>query len=198
MINQTATGDNELLINLQGGDEWAFDQLYKLYSKRIYGNIYKMVKSQEIAEELLQDVFQKVWDRKTTLNPEKSFRSYLFTISKHIVYDFLNKETRRQEIYQHLITVSSELYSHVEEDLYLKENSTIIKNAIEQLPPQRKLVFTMCKIEGKTYEEISNILGISTSTINDHIVKATKFIKGRYNAEQAITSILVAAILQGW
>ena len=67
----------------------------------------------------------------------------------------------------------------VEEHFISKENSGILYQAIELLPPKRKLVFRLCKLEGKTYEEVSLLLGISLSTISDHIVKANLFIKSQ-------------------
>ena len=76
-----------------------------------------------------------------------------------------------------LIRKTSKEYSPVEEALYTKERSRLLKEAIDALPPKRREIFQLVKIEERSYEEVSLLLHISTSTINDHVVKATKFIK---------------------
>jgi len=68
-------------------------------------------------------------------------------------------------------------FDSIDEDVINKESSAILYHAIEQLPPKRKLIFRLCKVEGKSYEEVGLQLGISPSTISDHIVKANLFIK---------------------
>jgi len=85
-----------------------------------------------------------------------------------------------------LISASTAAYKHVDEKLAFKETNHIIVNGILMLPPQRRLVYQLCKIEGKSYQEVSRILGISISTISDHIVKATKSLKAHYLSEQAL------------
>jgi len=184
----------DLLLRLKNGDERAFGFFYRRYSGPIYGNILKMVRIPEIAEELLQDVFQKIWNNRNTIDTVTSFKSYLFTISRNLVYDFFHKETRRREIYDELVHYTTEIYTHIEEGILGKETDLILNKAISLLPPQRKLVFTLCKMEGNTYEEVSRKLGISKSAINDHIVKATKFIKGYY-ADQQFAGLLIALTL---
>lgn len=185
----------ELLMKLKSGDLTAFDQIYKLYSIRIYWNILKMVKSEDDAKELLQDVFLKVWEKRNLLDPEQSFRSYLFQISKFTVYNFIRKNNLDKKLKDYLSQENSELYTHVEELLSYKQSDAFIQETIEQLPPQRKQVYKLCKIEGKSYDEVSKMLGISTSTISDHIVKATKFIKNKHAAMDGGIALIVVSIL---
>jgi RNA polymerase sigma-70 factor (ECF subfamily) len=95
------------------------------------------------------------------------------------MYDFLRQSIRDQKRRDYLLIAASEKYTHIEEGLLSKENMNIILAAIESLPPQRKQVFKLCKIEGLSYEEVSVRLGISTSTISDHIVKATRSLRNQ-------------------
>lgn len=187
--------EKRLLIQLREGNVKAFEQLYFAYSKRLYGNILKMVKSVEMAEEILQEVFQRIWERRTSIDVDKSFKSFLFTIAKHLVCDFFYQQTKRRDIETYLVVTSSELYQHIDEELAYKESKTILSDAIAELPPQRKMVYTLCKIEGKSYEEVGKILGISTSTISDHIVKATKSLKLHYMEAHAISMLLAFYII---
>lgn len=182
-----------LLEQLIAGDEAAFKQLYFLYSERLYGNLLKLLKSESIAQEILQDVFMKIWDHRQHIDTEKSFRSYLFRIAENMVCNFYKKASREKALLQQLVSKSSEEYAHVEETLFSKEQKSFLHNAIESLPPQRKQVFELCKVEGKSYDEVSGLLGISISTISDHIVKANRCLREYCikNKELIIPALLV-------
>lgn len=187
--------EKENLLALRSGCQTAFRQIYTLYSGRIYLNIRKMVKSEQDAAELLQEVFIKVWDKRELIDPEQSFRSYLFQIAKYTVYNFIRKNNLEKQIQAYLSRHNTQLYSHVEEQLDEKQDEQWLSQTIEQLPPQRRLIYKLCKIEGKSYAEVSTLLRISTSTINDHIVKATKYIKERHGVLDKSTLLIASFIL---
>lgn len=189
------TSEKQLVFLLKKGDEKAFESLYYMYSKAIYGNILRFVKSPAIAEELLQDLFQRVWEKHRSIDPKKSFKSFLFTIAKHLVYDFFRREVKRRDMEAYLIAVSSTSYNHITDTLATKETGWQLEHALDQLPPKRKLIFTLCKIEGKSYEEVSRLLGISTATISDHIVKATKSVKNHVSSHMASYLTAISAYL---
>lgn len=166
--------EKELLIKLRDGDEHAFDKLYQIYSLRIYRKLFKMVKVDVLADELTQDVFVKVWTKRHLLDSNQSFRSYLFSIAQHLVYDTYRKISREEVLANKVKLISTASYRHTEEDIYYKETGEMIQQAIELLPPQQRRVFQACKIEGRSYEEVARELNVSVSTVNGHIVKATK------------------------
>ena len=169
--------EKELLLLLKQGHEAAFEEIYKLYSSRLFGNIYRMVKSESTSQEILQEVFIKVWNNRTGIDPERSFRSYLFRIAENKVYDFFPKVSRDKKMHAHIIVIATEHYEHIEELLLRKEDNEIVHKAINSLSPQRQLVFRLCKLEGKSYAEVGRELDISVSTISDHIVKAKKTVR---------------------
>lgn len=165
------------LARLKEGDQRAFNYFYEQYSLTIYRRLKKMVKIDTLAEEFLQDVFVKLWEKRHLVDPEQSLKAYLHLIAQNLVFDFyrkLSREARLQEEVRHTL---SEISPQLEEEFYLKETSGLLQKAIDNLPAQQRLVFTLCKMEGKSYEEVGRDLGISTSTINGHIVKATKSVK---------------------
>jgi RNA polymerase sigma-70 factor (ECF subfamily) len=187
--------EKELLMQLREGNAQALDYFYHQYSLRIYRKLLKMVRVETIAEELVQDVFVRIWDKRHQIDPDRSFRSYLFTIAQNLVYDLYRKVAREERLQEVIKDASSEIYMHVEEGVFLKETSEILNKAINNLPSQQKLVFTLCKLEGKSYEDASATLGISTSTINNHIVKATKSIKGYMFREQNAAFFLTISLM---
>jgi len=177
MYSKSGMDNYDLLINLKEGNAAAFTELYHIYGKGLYRNILRFVKCEETAKELLQDAFLKIWNHRQQIDPEKSFKSFLFKITEHLIFDYFRKVSRDRKLMEKLIAVSTEYYTHSEESVFYKESLHMINQVIDKLPPQRKQVFKLCKMEGKSYEEVSQLLGISTSTISDHIVKANRVVK---------------------
>jgi RNA polymerase sigma-70 factor (family 1) len=187
--------EKALLLQLLQGNEQAFEQVYKLYSSRLYGNLLKLVKSEADAKEILQDVFLKIWNNRQKIDTEKSFRSYLFKIAENRVYDFFRQAARDKKKESQLIVFASSQYMPVEELLLNDEKAAILQKAIESLPSQRQQVFRLCKLEEKSYREVSELLNISVSTISDHIVKATKAIRSYFeNHGQKLPGLLLVSI----
>lgn len=190
--------DQELTLLLKDGDEPAFVELYNRYKLRILGNLIKLLRSEDLALELSQDLFLKIWDTRKQLDPEKSFRSYIFRISENMVMDFFRRAARDKKLQAQMMVAQSELYSHIEENIIQAQESKRFEQAIALLPPQRKQVFTLCKLEGKSYQEVSELLGISTSTVSDHLLKATRFLKAKMNTSSPLAiSAFALAVIDG-
>jgi RNA polymerase sigma-70 factor (ECF subfamily) len=173
----TSQQEKEIVLRMMQGDELAFEKIYRLYSPKLYGNLLRLLKSVPQTEQILQDVFLKVWEYRSSIDPEKSFRSFLFKIAENKAYDFFRKAARDKKLEAELIALSTVNYTVLEEFVADDEKLILLKNAIDKLPPQRQQVFRLCKLEGRSYREVSESLGISQSTISDHIVKATKSIR---------------------
>ncbi len=169
--------ETDLLTSLRRGDEHAFEILYERYSSQIYSNILRMVKSVEVAEDLLQLVFIRVWDKRSTLDIDKSFKSFLYRIAENIVYDYFRKAARDRDLLSKMMLHGEASYLHIEHWVDEKENKAVLEKALAKLPPKRRQIYQLCKLEGHSYSQISEMLGISPSTVNDHIVKASKTVK---------------------
>lgn len=192
-----ALEDKTLITRFQNGDKDAFTQLYATYSRQLYLNLVRLVKSEEIAAELLQDVFIAIWEKRDSIEIQQSFRAYLFRIGENKVTDLFRRARRDKILLSKIKKIASEHYSYIEEDMIAREDAAILKKAIETLPPQRRQIFELCKLQGKTYSEVSSQLGISTSTINDHIVKGTKAVREfLYSNKQYSTSLLLFFLLK--
>lgn len=187
MDDNSNSDEKHLVLQLKSGSTAAFETLYHAYKLRIAGNLYRLLKSDELAEELMQEFFLKIWENRSKIDPEQSFRSYLFRVSENMVFDFFRKASRDEKLREQLKANYIELYTHIEEGLVLKENRMRLSEAIALLPPQRREIFILCKLEGKSYKEVSEILGISTSTINNQLLQANKFLKRMLNPNTAIT-----------
>ena len=184
--------EKDLIILLNQDNEAAFAELYRLYSQRLLAYLTRLVKSQVFASEILQEAFIRIWKNRQNINPEQSFRSYLFRIAENLVYDFFRKAARDRKLAAALINRACDEYSHVEETFCNKEHLQLLQDVINTLPSKRRQVFQLVKMEERSYEEVSELLRVSTSTINDHVVKATKSIREKLERYHiTIISILI-------
>jgi len=194
-LRNNKSNDAELLAQVKKGSKSAFAMIYKQYKTKVYWKIKSKINDAAIAEELMQDVFIKVWEKRADLDPEKSFIAYLFCIANSRIIDFCRKEKRDQQVMGNLQRIGTEVFEEpMESDLSKNEGELLIQ-AIEKLSPQRKRIFILCKLDGKSYEEVSKMLGVSASTISDHIVKATKTLKKELIHMNTLACILFVPFL---
>ena len=188
--DQSIHTERDWLLRLKNGDEKAFAAIYRLYSARLLGRMIVLVKSETLAADLLQETFVRLWNARETIDPDKSFRSYLFCIAENLVVDFFRRAAKDISLRNELFKQAADNYRHVEEAILQKEQQSLLQNAIDALPAQRRQVFQLVKQEQKTYAEVSRLLAISPSTISDHIVKATKFLRNKLESQRLTLFLL--------
>jgi len=199
MDNINPTDEKALLLQLKNGDERAFEILYNHYKFRVAGNLFKLVKSDDLVKEILQELFFKIWEVRTQIDPEKSFKSYLFRIAENLVNDYFRKVAKDKRLLARVVASSSELYLHIEEDMLSKEEALKLQEAINLMPPQRKMVFTLCKLEGKSYKEVEEIMGINVKTISSHMLQANRFLRTHFKDSSALTiSVVLGVFFKGF
>ncbi|MEI2275034.1 RNA polymerase sigma-70 factor [Sphingobacterium sp. ML3W] len=164
----------EWIIRLNAGEMIAFEWLYNTYKHQLAGNLIKLVKSSDVAEDILHDVFVKVWENRTKIDPQRSFEGYLYRIAANMVADFYRKISKDRNYQEYLIAIQETVYQHIDELLENKYRRELIDKALTELPPKCRTVFQLCKIEGRSYEEVSNLLQISPNTISNHLNRANK------------------------
>ncbi len=152
-----------------------------------------MVKDTDAAEEILQDVFLKVWNNRERINVDQSFKSWIYAIAINTIYDYYRKLSRDARLQQELINHFADLYQSTDDDFIYEQRRELLEQALQQLPPQRLAVFKLCKLEGKSYQEAAQELGISPSTVSNQLVQATKFLKN-----YIFNSKLLAILILSW
>lgn len=185
--------DNNLVKLLQKGNVAAFDSLFEVYSQKLFGFALKYFKNESDAEELVQEVFVKVWENRQTLKSELSFKSYLFTIALNQIRKHFNKKA-----------TSLRYLDSLQNEPEFSENQAVQENdyesalhqinlIIEQMPPRRREIFMKSKLEGKSSKEIAAELNISAGTVDNQVSEALRFIRTRLKSENL--ALLLFAVL---
>ncbi|GGH30553.1 sigma-70 family RNA polymerase sigma factor [Sphingobacterium alkalisoli] len=173
----SAPDEMDLLRKLREGDVSAFEQLYGQYKIKLTGNLLRMLKSPELVEDVLQDLFLGLWENRARIDPERSIRPYLFQSAANKAKNIFRRAGYEQKFRDYLLPQWSEYYSHVEELLVLEENKHLLDSLLNQLSPQQRTVYSLCKLEEKSYKEVAAELHISETTVNTHIRNANLLLK---------------------
>lgn len=177
MTDANLADEKVLLQQLQNGDHAAFETLYHSYSKVLYWHLDKMVKDADLAEELLQELFIKVWHSREKIQPDLRFINFLYVVAKQLTIDHYRRLARRSRAFEYLGQRQSEAVETTETDVLGNEARKLLDEAIATLPVQRRKAFELCKVDGKSYKEAAEIMGISPFTIQNHVAKATSSVK---------------------
>ncbi|MBE7170860.1 MAG: RNA polymerase sigma-70 factor [Williamsia sp.] len=172
MLANTSYNSNYLVRQVATGDEDAFRQLFYLYWDNIYSVAFTFIRSQVVAEELVQDIFLKVWIKREQLLSVDNFDNYLFIIARNHIYNELRKKTGTQPL-----PAETENNLSPDQQLLLKETGQIIDEAVKQLPPQQRTVFELSRYEGLDQASIASRMGVSRLTVKSHMNKALHFIR---------------------
>ena len=177
MNSMKSFNEKELLYRLCKHDKEAFNEIYVRYYSKLRSYVLKFVKVPQYAEDIVQDAFLKIWEIRESIDPEKYFSGYLFTITRNLVFKFFKQAANNTDVIDEVIISITSSESDVGKVIEWKELGNEIQKAIMMLPPKRKEVFLLCKEEQMSYDEVSAKLGISRNTIKEHMVLAMKSIK---------------------
>ena len=170
--------NKELVKLLKKGDMLAFDAIYEQYAKRLYGFVLRYIKQEADAEEIVQDVFFKIWKARSTLSIYSSFEAFLFTVAYNSTISLLRKRIQEKKYLEHLrkrqqIDQAADLIDEIQ----YNELNEKIKSLLNELTPRQKEIFRLSRYEGLSHEEIGKKLNISINTVKHHLVAALSFSK---------------------
>jgi len=181
LISQECILKNEFNIHLllhricENGDEIAFQELFEIYGQGLLRFTNSILRNNELAEEVVSDVFFMIWVNRGKMLQVRNFKAYIFTTARNIALDCLSKERRIKVIILDDISVSLPIDEICpESELISKELKEAIDRAIDHLPERCKLIYSLAKIEQLKYKEISQILDISIKTIDHQLTIAIK------------------------
>jgi RNA polymerase sigma factor (sigma-70 family) len=168
--SQNLLSDEALLNAIAGGAVWAMESLYQRFSRSLYSLVYRMVANQQVAEDLLQDVFLAVWRRAASYSPQKStVRIWLFSITHHRTIDYLRR-VRSQSTIQEVLLEETALHESITSPDAWDEAWRSVKNshvqvALMKIPPDQRLVIELAYFKGWTHTEIAEGMQIPLGTV---------------------------------
>jgi len=170
----TKLTDDELIVLLKQDMLGAFKELYGRYWKKMYGEAYKRLKSKELAEEIVQELFTNLWLKRYSLQINTTFGGYLYSTVSHRVIDLYRQELVKAKYKEAFRVVYSETDNSTEDAIMLRELTYAIETEVSQLPDKCRSVYELSRNEHKTNKEIALQLGISEKTVENHLTKALK------------------------
>jgi RNA polymerase sigma-70 factor (family 1) len=194
MPDQNNIKERELLLKVASGDENAFSQLFALYHHQLGTYIYRLTDSVELAEEIVQDVFLKIWMSRETLADIKSFKAYLFVVSKNHSLNCLRKLAKER-------THSAEWNDRTMSDIAIQQDEKydsyygLLDEAINNLPPQQKTVYILSRQQHLKYNEIAEQLHLSRETVKKYLQISISSITSYVQANIDLGALLVSAFL---
>ncbi|PRD54027.1 RNA polymerase sigma factor [Sphingobacterium gobiense] len=188
--------DEALVVLLNKDDQKAFLEIYDRYKNELATHLVRLLRSYELAEEVLQDVFMMLWEKRHDMDASKSVPAYLYRSAvnkaKNVFRKIANDNRLREEFLLHF-TASGK--NAVEEWIENKEVEQALHSLLDRLPPQQKKVYVLCKLDGLSYKEVSDKLKISVATVNSHIRNANLFLKSELKNQSELSSFLYIAFI---
>ncbi len=194
---KNGTSNTELVKLLKKGDIAAFNDIYKMYCHKLHRFVLMYLKQDEDAEEIVQEVFVKIWESRSKIDIYASFESFLFTIAYNSTISLLRKrmsENKSREYLKSLQQIDSE--DQVIDEIRFKELNHQIHSLLEQLTPRQREIFLLSREDGLTHKEIAEKLDISENTVNNHLVTILKFLKSHIDNSLAVNALFMCLFLQ--
>jgi RNA polymerase sigma-70 factor (ECF subfamily) len=178
--------DEKLLLLLKQGDESAFESIYWKYSAWIYNFANTLLYDRLSAEDITQTVFLKVWEKHEDINPNDSFESYLFTIARNLIYKETEKRLSCEKVFEVLNQKLRKEDTLTEQQIETKSLREYIDSLIEQLPPARKEIYKLSRVEHLSNKEIAEKLNLSEKTVETQIYRALQYLKFKLSQDSGL------------
>ena len=167
----------DIFIRLANGNEGAFQHIFDNYRRKLHFVALKTLKSPHLAEEVVQDVLMAVWVNQAKFHQIKDPEGYIFRMLFNRVSLELKKIASDEDLIKNILPWFKDETVSAEELFLVRENQSLIDEAIEELPPQRKIIFKLSRQEGLTNEEIALQLNISRNTVKNQLGEALRNIR---------------------
>jgi RNA polymerase sigma-70 factor (ECF subfamily) len=167
--------NNQIITNLRTGDEYYFELVYKTFFAGLCSFSSQYVPLEE-AKEIVQETMLWLWEHRTSLIPELSLKSLLFTIVKNKALNRITQDATKSKVYQKLEQKYRQQFN--DPDFYLqKELTSLFNDALDKLPVEYRKAFEMNRFEKLTHKEIAEKLNVSPQTVNYRIGQALKILR---------------------
>jgi RNA polymerase sigma-70 factor (family 1) len=163
------------------GEEHAFEMLFadlfKKHEYRLHTLVLKLTRSDQYARDIIQEVFLKLWEHRYNIHTIHNIEAWLYRLTENKVIDFLRKAAADSRLKEAIWKNQPEQLNETEENVVAREYNQIIQKAVDQLPPQRKLIYYLNREKGLNYQEIADHLAISKHTVKNQLSTALQSIR---------------------
>lgn len=181
---------------LKKGDMAAFDAIYDIYCHKLHHFVFMYLKQEEDAEEIVQEVFLKIWDSRAKIDVYTSFESFLFTIAYNETISLLRKRVSERKSKDYLKSLQQiDTADQIIDEIQYNDLKHRIETLLNQLTPRQREIYLLSRKEGLTHIEIAQKLHISENTVNNHLVKSLKFLKNHIESSLTINLLFVCLFL---
>jgi len=191
MARKTLLNETGLLDQIAGGDERAFSLVYDFYYNQIYTFVVQLLKSDVLAEEVVQETFLKLWKQGYRLRELKKLDSFLIAVARNRSIDILRRNKLELKTARMRNQEWTEMHNETEESIILSDTRKMIQQAIDLLPEQQKQVYQLCHQEGLKYEEAAQRLNLSVLTVQSYMKLALKNLRKQLANRADLAALLI-------
>ena len=171
--------DSRLIELLREGDPLSFEILFQKYYVRFYNFVFNLTKNSQAAEDIIQNVFMKIWINRASLRPDQSIHNYIYVLSKREMLNHIRDRKAYVQV-ERLVMAEQPSEEVTDQSMALKELDGRIRRFIADMPEQRRKVFLLSRYRGLTNKEIAEMMGLSVRTVDRHINLALTSLKKEF------------------
>lgn len=191
MLTACTYNEKELLLRISAGDTSAFALLFHQYKDKIYTIGFKITGSTFLAEEVVQEIFMKLWTNRKMLPELECFTAWFNTITRNHLFSLIKRKAARENREIIFADKIPAFNNNTDESILLKDAEELLEKALYTLPPQQNKVYRLIKERGMKKEEVASQLNLSTETVKAHLSKAMKSIRAYCLAHMDNPAILI-------
>ncbi|MCY1721182.1 RNA polymerase sigma-70 factor [Prolixibacteraceae bacterium Z1-6] len=187
---KTNKSNTELILRLSQDDKVAFYNLYERYSKRLYSFVFRFIKQELDTEEIVQEVFVKIWEKRRNIDAYSSFESYLFTVAYNSTISLFRKRLSEKKYFEHIASLQEvNKAPNLIDEIQFNDLINQVNNLLAELTPRQREIYSLSRESGLSYQDIAKKLNISASTVKKHMANTLSFLKSNLNSS-LMTNIL--------
>jgi RNA polymerase sigma-70 factor (family 1) len=169
--------------------EVLFSDIFRQYEYKLYTLALRMTKSEQTASDIIQEVFLKLWERRSDISTIQNLEAWLYRLTENKVIDYLRKAAADHRLKEKIWTGLQQIINETEQHVAAKEYNQIIQKALNKLPPQRRLIYQLNKEQGLNYQQIADELQISRHTVKNQLFTAVQSMRRFLNRTGKLFSI---------
>lgn len=200
MPSKSQHNDRGLVVKLRKNEHLAFRKIFELYQGKLLFYCTDIVKEESVAKDIVQETFIRLWVNRQKVDPDQSLSGYLHTIVRNLSLNHLKRAGYDKRLKQHIWKAIEEEQNRIstEEIIFGKECECLVDEAVDRLPPRRKLIFKLSREENMSHLEIAAKLNISKNTVKNQIVSALKDIRSHLRHYSNVAFSFLAVVIAFW